>query len=65
VLGGFKERTVSLKDIAWVLVARDDVANAGGVLGEARVNRLRYLEGTPKGATRWIDTGWAILLTSV
>jgi hypothetical protein len=63
--GGFKERTVSLFDIAWVLVARDDVALSGGVLDEPRVNRLRYLEGTPKAATRWIDTGWAILLTSL
>jgi hypothetical protein len=32
------------------------------VLDEARVNRLRYLDGTPKDATRWIDTGWAIRL---
>ena len=24
------------------------------------VNRLRYLEGTPKTATLWIDTGWTI-----
>ncbi|BDG02809.1 S24 family peptidase [Anaeromyxobacter oryzae] len=61
---GFAERTVSLTDIAWVLVARDEVASAGGVLDEARVNRLRYLEGTPKGATRWIDTGWAIVLVA-
>jgi len=57
---GFQERTVSLVDIAWVLVARDDVALHGGVLDEARVNRVRYLAGTSKGSTRWIDTGWAI-----
>jgi phage repressor protein C with HTH and peptisase S24 domain len=62
---GFRERTVSVTDVAWVLVARDDVAANGGVLDEARVNKLRYLEGTPKNATRWIDTGWAILLVSV
>jgi superfamily II DNA or RNA helicase/diadenosine tetraphosphate (Ap4A) HIT family hydrolase len=60
--GGFAERTVSLTDIAWVLAAERDVSESGGVLDEARVNRLRYLEGTPRGSTRWIDTGWAILL---
>jgi hypothetical protein len=62
--GGFAERTTSLTDLAWVLVARDDVAKHGGVLGEARVNRARYLEGTPKEATRWIDTGWALRLVA-
>jgi SOS-response transcriptional repressor LexA len=60
--GLFTERTVSLIDLAWVLVARDDIARHGGVLDEARVNRIRYLEGTPKGSTRWIDTGWALAL---
>lgn len=60
--GGFAERTVSLTDLAWVLVARDDVRENGGLLDEQRVNRLRYLEGTPKGSTRWIDTGWALVL---
>ena len=59
---GFAERTVSATDIAWVLLAQDDVRESGGVLDEARVNRLRYLEGTPKGSTRWIDTGHAITL---
>lgn len=59
---GFDERTVSLTDIAWVLVAQGDVEERGGVLDEARVNRLRYLVGTPKGSTRWIDTGWAIVV---
>jgi len=58
--GGFAERTVSLVDLAWVVVAADDVAEHGGVVDESRVNRLRYLEGVPKGSTRWIDTGWAI-----
>ena len=58
--GGFAERTVSRTDLAWVLLAAEDAAANGGVLDEARVNRLRYLEGTPKSATRWIDTGWAL-----
>jgi hypothetical protein len=57
---GFAERTVSLQDLGWVILAADDVGEHGGVLDEARVNRLRYLEGTPKESTRWIDTGWAI-----
>jgi len=61
--GGFSERTVSLRDIAWTVVAGDDVRVHGGVLDEARVNRLRYLEGTPKGSTRWIDSGWAVVVT--
>jgi SOS-response transcriptional repressor LexA len=58
--GGFAERTVSLLDMAWVIVADDEVREHGGTLDEARVNRSRYLDGTPKGSTRWIDTGWAI-----
>ncbi|APR76547.1 ATP-dependent RNA helicase YejH [Minicystis rosea] len=57
---GFAERTVSLQDIAWVIVAAEDVREHGGVLDEERVNRLRYLEGTPRESTRWIDTGWAL-----
>lgn len=57
---GFTERTVSLTDLAWVIQAALDVASAGGLLDEARVNKLRYLDGTPKESTRWIDTGWAI-----
>lgn len=60
--GGFAERTVSLTDLAWVLMTRDDVQKNGGLLDEQRLNRVRYLEGTPKGSTRWIDTGWALLL---
>jgi hypothetical protein len=32
---------VSLSDIAWCLVANDDVAASGGILDEARVNRVR------------------------
>jgi len=60
--GGFAERTVSLQDIGWALVAAEDVRRNGGILDERRVNRLRYLEGTPKGSTRWVDTQWALLL---
>lgn len=62
---GFRERTVSLTDLGWVIAARRDVAASGGVLDEARVNRLRYLEGTPRAATRWIDTGWALRLVGL
>ncbi|WP_437334452.1 S24 family peptidase [Sorangium sp. So ce394] len=62
--GGLAERTVSLTDLAWVLAARDDVGKNGGRLDEQRVNRLRYLEGTPRVATRWIDTGWALALAA-
>ena len=47
-------------DLGWVEVTRRDVEKEGGRLDEARVNRLRYLEGTPKSSTRYIDTGWAI-----
>jgi superfamily II DNA or RNA helicase len=57
---GETERTVSLVDLAWVAVASDDVLAQGGLLDEARVNRLRYLEGTPRASTRWIDTPWAL-----
>jgi hypothetical protein len=58
--GGFEERTVSLNDLAWV-VASDDAAKVSGtLLDETFVNRTRYLEGTPKGSTRYIDTGWAL-----
>jgi len=57
---GFAERTVSLQDIAWVTVAAEDVREHGGRLDEERVNRLRYLEGTPRQSTRWIDTSWAL-----
>ena len=47
---------VSATDIAWVLRAVDDVEVEGG-FWTRRVNRLRYLEGTPKESTRWIETG--------
>ena len=55
-------RTVSLLDLAWVIAARNDQDANGGVLDEARVNALRYLDGTPRDSTRWIDTGWALVL---
>lgn len=57
---GMQARTVSLIDLAWVIVAADDQREHEGLLDEARVNRLRYLDGTPKASTRWIDTGWAL-----
>ncbi len=56
---GMKERTVSLLDLAWVLYAQ---AHHQGVLDEAAVNRFRYIEGTPKVSTRWMDTGHALVL---
>lgn len=59
-VGGFGERSVSLTDLAWVIVADDLARRSREVLDEALVNRVRYLEGTPKGSTRWIDTGWAL-----
>ena len=59
---GFAERTVSVTDLAWVLKAQAEGRKSGGVLDEAAVNRVRYLDGTPKESTRWIDTGWALVL---
>ncbi len=61
---GFAERTLSCIDLGWALAAQDDVGRKGGVLDEARVNRLRYLDGTEKAATRWIDTGWALAIVA-
>ena len=61
--GGFTERTVSLTDIGWVLHAREEARDTGSTADETLVNRLRYLAGTPKASTRWIDTGWALVLT--
>jgi len=57
-----KERTVSATDLGWVLQAHDRKADNGGLLDEAWVNSLRYLDGTPRSSTRWIDTGWALVL---
>ena len=62
--GGFGERTISLIDLGWVLKARDEAALLSAVVDEAHVNKARYLEGTPKKSTRWIDTGWALMLTA-
>ena len=50
---------MSLLDLAWVLYAQ---AHHQGVLDEAAVNRFRYIEGTPKVSTRWMDTGHALVL---
>lgn len=61
--GGFAARTVSIVDVAWALAARAETARSAVPPDEAWVNRLRYLDGTPKGSTRWIDTGWALCLT--
>jgi hypothetical protein len=58
--GGFGERTISLLDLGWALAAAADARERGGLVDEARINRLRYLDGTPKEATRWIDSGWAL-----
>ena len=57
-----KERTVSALDLGWVLQANERMRENQGLLDEAWVNYLRYLEGTPKESTRWIDTGWALVL---
>ncbi len=43
--------------------ARQRKAGSGKHVDEAGLNALRYLDGTPKGSTRWIDTGWALALT--
>jgi hypothetical protein len=59
--GGFAERTVSLTDIGWVLVAKELAEAEGLGLDEALVNRVRYLDGTPQASTRWIDSGWALV----
>jgi SOS-response transcriptional repressor LexA len=58
-------RTVSLTDLGWVLAAEAEVRGSGSALDETQVNRLRYLDGTPKEATRWIDTGWALGLLAL
>ena len=63
--GGFAERTVSLVDLGWVAAAADYSRQHGVLLDEALVNRLRYIDGTPKGSTRWIDTGHALALRRV
>ncbi|GEM_PF-2058638 len=59
-LGGFAARTVSLTDLAWIVMADRNAEQSGDLLDETRVNRGRYLEGTPRCSTRWNDTGCAI-----
>ncbi|HRE89334.1 MAG TPA: hypothetical protein PK095_09350, partial [Myxococcota bacterium] len=59
---GFRERTVSLDDLGWVLAASDEAERLGVAVDEALVNRLRYVDGTRRDQTRWIDTGWAMRL---
>ncbi|MGK0362941.1 MAG: hypothetical protein ACI9U2_005263, partial [Bradymonadia bacterium] len=57
-----RERTISVTDLGWVLQTWNHRNQGAGVLDEAAVNHLRYLEGTPKKSTRWIDTGWALVI---
>lgn len=57
-----RERTISITDLAWVLQTWNHRNQGAGILDEAAVNHLRYLEGTPKTSTRWIDTGWALVI---
>ena len=60
---GLKKRSVSVTDVGWVLAAREAARAGGHPVDEAYVNRFRFLAGTPKKSTRWIDTGWALVLT--
>ena len=57
---GFARRSVSATDLAWVLwtIAAEDT----DVIGAPQVHRRRYLSGTPKSKTRYIDTGWALVI---
>jgi superfamily II DNA or RNA helicase/HKD family nuclease len=59
---GAGERTISLTDLGWTLCAAAQAELRGELVDLAMVNRLRYRPGTPKGSTRYIDTGWAICL---
>lgn len=58
--GGLRERTISLTDLGWVLLA--DQAAESDMPTEAEVNAARYLPGTPRSSTRWVDTGIALVL---
>jgi len=58
--GGMQRRSVSATDIGWVIHAADVAARAGEKLSAEGANRLRYLSGTPKGKTRFIDTKLAV-----
>lgn len=63
--GGFGERTISVTDLGWVLLARIEARHsASRLVTEQLVNELRYLAGTPKASTRYIDTRWALVLTA-
>lgn len=57
---GFAERTVSLLDLGWILAAAENAQESRQLLDETLVNRLRYIDGTPKESTRWIDTKHAL-----
>jgi hypothetical protein len=57
---GFQPRPISLTDLAWVITTAIKSSLHSNHLDEAHVNRFRYLVGTQKSSTRWIDTGWAI-----
>ena len=59
---GFKARNVSRSDLGRTAFAHEVAERTGASLDEALVNRLRYVDGTPRGSTRWIDTGWALVL---
>jgi len=52
---------VSLADLGSVIVAAG-AARPGELVDEALVNRHRYLDGTRRGSTRWVDTGWALVV---
>lgn len=55
-------RSVTNIDLSWALKARHSVQLKGGVLDEGLLDRLRYLDGTPSGSRRFIDSGWALVL---
>jgi superfamily II DNA or RNA helicase/SOS-response transcriptional repressor LexA len=60
--GSLSPRPISATDIGWVIWAADEAARGGPPLSLETVNRLRYLKGTPKGKTRYIDTKLAMAL---
>ncbi len=61
---GFAEGTVSLTDIACVLAASERAAANGTLLDEGVVNAYGLSRLDAEGMTRWIDTGWAVVLKS-
>lgn len=50
-----------MTDVAWALAATAHAEAHDTLLDEALVNRVRHLDETPKGSTRWIDSGWALI----